>query len=910
MRILVRVLVMLALLALIAQYAWILGITSADGAEESVLQNALVDELRDLTDGKVRISTHAKTGKVRFIGTEPKHPVPQPEALGLGAAPEHAARGFIARYGELFGLSNQSRELTVVRSRMVGSGRSFTRFQQVYQGIPIIGGELIIQVSSTKNNIISANGEILPDVSLDTTPAVPASNAQEAALNVVVKEYGIEPGALRVSEPELWIYNPILLGMNEDLTTLVWRMEVESVELLPVRELVLVDAHLGAVALHFNQIDTAKDRKVYDTACSSSLPGDLVRSEGQGSTGDTDQDNAYDYSGDTYDFYSTEHGRDSIDDAGMTIISTVDYDDDGIGNCNYANAFWNGSQIVYGRGWASADDIVAHELTHGITQYESNLYYYMQSGAINEALSDIWGEFVDLGNGAGNDDPGVRWQIGEDLSIGAIRNMSNPTPFGDPDKMTSSNYYCGSSDSGGVHTNSGVANKAAYLMVDGATFNGYTVTGMGISQTADVWYEAQTNLLTSASDYADLYDYLQQAAINLGYSSADRQTVTDAVDATEMNQQPTSCTATEAPICATGSPYNLWVDDLEDTGSGNWTSAAITGSNEWYYPQNPNPYSYDATYATSGVYNLWGYDQGSKADYYIAMTSDVTLPSDAYMHFNHAYRFDNGEWDGGVVEYSTDSGSNWNDAGSLFTDNGYNGTIKTLANPTQRNPLAGRDAFVNYSNGYISSRLDLSSLAGQSIRFRFRIGTDYTVDDYGWFIDDIRFYTCGTPTLTSSDSGGNEINVFTPGQTVYVKGSGLHPNRAYKLWIQDEPVSEEELLSAGEDPSGAQVTVTTGPDNGNASGGFPPTAIWAIPADTPITHNEYDIVADKQSDAGNTGRYNVASDGIDSATVVGMVAPIPELPTSILLLTGLAALASYFVLRKFHRLRKGNVSPL
>ncbi len=129
MRILVRVLAMLALLALIAQYAWVPGITSADGAEESVLQNALVDELRELTDGKVRISTHAKTGKVRFIGTEPKHPVPQPEALGPGAAPEHAARGFIARYGELFGLSNQSRELTVVRSRMVGSGRSFTRFQ-------------------------------------------------------------------------------------------------------------------------------------------------------------------------------------------------------------------------------------------------------------------------------------------------------------------------------------------------------------------------------------------------------------------------------------------------------------------------------------------------------------------------------------------------------------------------------------------------------------------------------------------------------------------------------------------------------------------------------------------------------------------------------------------------------------
>ncbi|MEE8193953.1 MAG: M4 family metallopeptidase, partial [Dehalococcoidales bacterium] len=573
------------------------------------------------------------------------------------------------------------------------------------------------------------------------------------------------------------------------------------------------------------------------------------------------------------------------------------------------NAGWTGSQMIYCDGFPQADDVVAHELTHGVTDYESNLYYYMQSGAISEAFSDIWGEFVDLTNGAGNDDPGVRWQMGEDLPIGAIRDMSDPTLFGDPDRMTSANYYCGSLDEGGVHTNSGVANKAAYLMVDGETFNGITVTGMGISKTADVWYEVQTNLMTSAGDYADLYDYLQQAAINLGYSSADRQTVTDAVDATEMNQLP-ACPALQAPLCATGPPYNLWVDDLESTGSGNWTSAAISGSDEWYYPQIPNSYSYPATYATSGIYNFWGYDQGARADYYIAMTSDITLPSGAYLHFNHAYRFESGAWDGGVLEYSTDGGATWNDTSGLFTHNGYNGTIRATGPPDNRSPLAGRSAFVNFSNGYISSRLDLSSLAGQSVRFRFRIGTDVAAWDYGWFIDDIRIYICGTATTTSSNDSGNEKNQFVPGETVYVKGSGLHPNRTYKLWIQDDPVSEEELLSAGEDPSGAQETVTTGPDNGNDSGGFPATAIWAIPSDLPVTNAQYDIVADKQSDAGNTGRYNAASDGIDSATVVGIVAPIPEPSTFVLLGIGLAALTAYFVLRRLRQLSKRSALAL
>ncbi len=404
-----KLLLLLVSVSLLWQFTLVLGVASADEAQPDALSNALVQELQGVTEGKMRISTHAKTGRVRFIGTELSNPIPQPATLTPSARPEEAARGFLAKYGELFGLVNPSGELAVMRSKTASGGRSFVHFQQVYQGIPIMGGELIVQMGPTKNSVISANGEILPDISLDTTPTIAASSAQETALSVIVKEYGIEPGVFRVSEAELWIYNPIILGMNHNFTALVWRMEVESVELLPVREMVLVDAHLGAVALHFNQIETGKNRLVYDAECGYTLPGVEVRREEESATGDPDTDNAYDYSGDTYDFYSTEHGRDSIDNAGMTIISTVDYDDDGIGNCNYANAFWSSTyqQMVYGDGYASADDVVAHELTHGVTDYESNLYYYMQSGAINEAFSDIWGEFVDLGNGA--DAPADKW---------------------------------------------------------------------------------------------------------------------------------------------------------------------------------------------------------------------------------------------------------------------------------------------------------------------------------------------------------------------------------------------------------------------------------------------------------------------------------------------------------------------
>ncbi len=707
----------------------------------------LIGQLQQETGGQVRISYHAGTGKVRFIGTDLERPIARPVGVAAEATPEQAARQFLASYGQLFGLRDPAEELAVMRERAADQGRSFVRFQQTHRGIPVLGGELIVQMDEAKN-VISANGEVLPDLELNVVPTVGAEAARQRALALVAKSYGLRVDELTTTEPELWIYNPVLLGgPGPRLNTLVWRMDVEAVELLPIRELVLVDAHRGIVALHFNQIDTAKNRIIYDhNNTVLPLPGITpVCTEGSCPGSGNDYNYAYDYAGDTYDFYNTYHSRDSIDNAGMTLISTVRYCPDS-SHCPYANAFWNSSQMVYGDGYASADDVVGHEMTHGVTEHESHLFYYMQSGAINEAFSDIWGEFIDQTNGAGNDSVSVKWLMGEDLSGGASRNMKNPPAFSDPDKMSSAYYYCGESDSGGVHTNSGVANKVAYLMVDGDTFNGKTVTGLGITKVAKIFYEVQTNLFTSASDYNDLYDGLIQACVNLGYSSSDCQEVKDAVDATEMNQQPTSCAATEAPICTSGSPTNLFYDDLENIASGNWITGTLSGGNLWYYPQNPNPYSpdFDATYATSGQYNFFGDDPGtaSASDSYIAMTSDVALPAGSwpYLHFNHSYAFADyyaTVQSGGVVEYSTDGGSSWADANSLFINNGYNATIGESSNP-----LNGREAFGHESNGYISSRLSLLSLAGQNVRFRFRIGSNTSNWGRGWYIDDIRVYTC------------------------------------------------------------------------------------------------------------------------------------------------------------------------
>lgn len=723
----------------------------------------LIQDILNQTGGNAKIGYTSQTGQVSFIGTDTNHAIPKSGRLPSSASSEDVSRQFLATYGSLFGLSNQAQELKVEKTNTLAGGVSFVRFQQVYQGIPVFGGELIVQTDANKN-ILSSSGKISPFPQVNVTPSVDAAKATALASDLVTKKYKLDASDLVISTPQLWIYNPALLDSGMNKANLVWRVEVTTKSLQPVDQLVLVDAQLGAVALSFNQMEEGLNRTVYNANNGSSLPGTLVRSEGGPPTGDADADNAYDFAGDTYNYYFNLFHRDSVDNHGLPLKSTVHYCPNNT-DCPYANAFWNGQQMVYGTTYASALDVVGHELTHGVTGNESHLFYYMQSGAINEALSDIFGNLVQHYYNPGGD---PQWLMGENLPIGAIRSMSNPPAYSQPDKMSSTYYECSgtASDNGGVHTNSGVANKAAYLMIIGGSFNGKTVAALGPTKTAQIWYYVQTNLLTSGGDYQDLFHLLPQAAGSLvgqyGITTNDVQQVVNAVLATEMNQDPAGCSIPAATIsCAPGQAVStLFFDNMENPASGNWTKYAVSGSvNEWYYPQTANPYNFDATYTTSGKYELWGYDSDSRGDFAIAMTRNVTVPTGrtTYLYFNHAYDFEYFfNWstlsyvlaDGGIVEYSTNNGASWNDAVGLFVTNGYDGQIYSGGD----NPLKGRNAFTGYSFGYTSSKLDLSSLAGQNVRFRFRIATDTgnstgsTSGIYGWFIDDLRVYTCAPVT--------------------------------------------------------------------------------------------------------------------------------------------------------------------
>lgn len=740
-------------------------------------------QLQQAAGGQLRIACHSVTGKVRFIGGQASAPVASQNAAGVNSS-EEAARNFLAAYGDLFGLQNQASELVLEKIVAPNQGAEAVRFQQFYNGLPVIGAEVTVQLDA-KRQILAVGGEILPDLAISPVAKLTDSEASQQAQTVIAKKYGRTAADLTVKQPELAIYNSGLLDSQPSSNNkLVWKTEIfaaPSSNGHAIDEFVLVDAQTGGIALSFSQVEFAKDRFVCDlnnTAVGNNVPSctsasaTLKRTEGQPATGNADVDSAYDLAGDTYDFYKNYFNRDSLDGNGMPLRSTVKLCFSA-SQCPYSNAFWldQTKQMYYGDGFPVADDVVGHELTHGFTSYTSNLYYYFQSGAINESLSDVYGEFVDQTNnrdGIGGTSPTQRWQLGEDLpNIGAIRDMKNPPSFSDPDRVGSNLYHVITNtgslafDNGGVHSNSGVNNKAAYLLTDGDTFNGYTIAGIGLTKTAQIYYETETKLLSTASDYQDLYSYLPQACRNLigqfGISSADCGEVDKVVAATQMNLLPPSQRA-DVPACQAGlSPQNIFYDNFDNPNSSNWVTNTTVAEAGWFYTNLYTP--------NSTGYSVVGPNLSVVADSRLSMTSNLpALPAHAYLYIRHSVGLESGSqgaYDGGVIEYSTNNGTTWLATDSMFTNNGYNLTVSASSNP-----LNGRKVF-SAGIPYFSSRLDLSSLAGQSVRFRFRVASDSSASYDGWFIEEARVYTCEAAvanlelTQSSSVSSVGEVVTFT-----------------------------------------------------------------------------------------------------------------------------------------------------
>ncbi|MFC4906556.1 M4 family metallopeptidase [Actinomadura gamaensis] len=254
--------------------------------------------------------------------------------------------------------------------------------------------------------------------------------------------------------------------------------------------------------------DNVPHRTINDAGHDESLPGRTVRTEGAAPTADAVVNQAYDWLGVVFSFYEAAYQRDSIDGAGLGMVSTVHYGD------KYDNAFWNGQQMVYGDGdgtlfteFTGPLDVTGHELTHGVTQYTAALEYHGQSGALNESVSDVFGSLVKqwhLGQTADQAD----WLIGQGLLAPhvngvALRSMKAPgTAYDDPQlgkdpqPADMAHYDNTSSDEGGVHINSGIPNHAFYLAAT-------AIGGHAWERAGRIWYQTLTGgKLHPSADFA------------------------------------------------------------------------------------------------------------------------------------------------------------------------------------------------------------------------------------------------------------------------------------------------------------------------------------------------------------------------------------------------------------------------
>ncbi|MFJ2397251.1 NPP1 family protein [Streptomyces sp. NPDC087843] len=262
----------------------------------------------------------------------------------------------------------------------------------------------------------------------------------------------------------------------------------------------------------------ALDRRVWDLKNQENYStATMVRAEGGQPTHDADVDDAYDQSGVVYNYFKNNFGRNSIDGSGMALQSYVHY------STNYINANWNGAYMTYGDGMLS-QDVSGHEMTHGITENTAGLQYSFQSGALNESISDFFGEMTELAAKGHND-----WLVGSDMKVHApFRSMADPTAYNQPASMGQYESTC--LDNGGVHKNSGIPNHAFYRMS----------TLIGPDVTANILWRALTQYLSPTSTFADAETAMVTAASDL-YGGASLQTsVTNSVWTNEAGITPST----------------------------------------------------------------------------------------------------------------------------------------------------------------------------------------------------------------------------------------------------------------------------------------------------------------------------------------------------------------------------------
>lgn len=466
---------------------------------------------------------------------------------------KEAIKQFIKENKQIYQLDSD-KDLTLLNVQTDEIGSTHYDFVQSVQGIPVDGAAF--KVHTDKNGIVTAvNGDVFPEASNYFKGKLHAQLSKDAAISNAWKSINLtkeetltdaEAGPRGEKERGLVEKSQQVIYKKGNEFYHAYKINLQFIQPYPANWVVYVDADNGNILDSYNAVaegtgvgvlgdtktintyysggtyylyDTTKPMSgVIETRTAANrtrLPGSssVDADNNFNATSQRADVDAHYYAGVVYDYYKNNFNRNSFDNNGATIRSTVHY------SRNYNNAFWNGSQMVYGDGdgttftsLSGSLDVVGHELTHAVTERTAGLEYQYQSGALNESISDTFGVFMDRGD----------YLIGEDVytpqkSGDALRSLSDPTLYGQPDNM--SGYVNTTSDNGGVHTNSGIPNKAAYL----------TIQTVGFDTAQKIYYRALTVYLSPKSNFSDARASLLAAAADLyGTSSTQYNAVASA----------------------------------------------------------------------------------------------------------------------------------------------------------------------------------------------------------------------------------------------------------------------------------------------------------------------------------------------------------------------------------------------
>lgn len=773
----------------------------------------VIQRLQERARGAAKISVNEATGAVNFIrltNLKNNELIAAPAAVGV----REKSDAFFNEYGSVFGIADTQAELRMENENADALGGTHQTFQQFYKGVPVFAGSLKTHYNR-ENKLYAVNGTFVPEISIDVNPVFNGNEAAETAINKVAEEKGTY--GLFTKGEELYVYRSGLIQGVPGNDYLAWKIEVTNNN--NVREYVFVDARTNKIIDQFTGIHDALDRRAYngngvtsEAGTSAFYPSTPFWIETNAfPTGNAEANNMLLASKETYDLFMTGFGRDSYNATGIKM--------DSIFNRGYGcpNASWNGTFISFCSG-LTTDDVTAHEWGHAYTEYTHNLIYAWQPGALNESYSDIIGETVDrinnrdtLGNSAtnparttGNCSSGstdTRWLLGEDSTAvgltGALRDMYNPSCFGDPGKVSDASYVCSTADGGGVHTNSGVPNHAYALIVDGGTYNGQTINGIGLTKAAHIYFRAMNVYQKLDSGFVDHANAVEQSATDLMNSATnlkdlvtgapsgqfitagDIAEVQKAMLAVQMRTAPTQCnfqpllgkTPPTAAACAVGTTRtDIFVNDFEGNTS-NWTIGKLnTGGTfvlpDWtvsgtlpdgvagkgFYAANPDVGTCTAASDQSGVRFL-------QSPVIQVPAGSVTSPT---LSFDHWISTES-RYDGGQIMYSVNNGPFTLVPATNFTYNAHNTTLNTSGNS---NPRFGQRAWTGADGGSVRGSwgktiVNLTGLAvpGQSIQFRWDMSTDGCGGRLGWYVDNVNFNAClvSVPTAASVTIRGRVV---------------------------------------------------------------------------------------------------------------------------------------------------------